>query len=124
MLYQAFWCKVLSWIYHLGQRLVLTHQKPDRLGSSLHTSSNFLQTTHACSWTAWQEQVLTLFYCARVVECTVSRAYFALHIPSHKVQIFKEKKIVFCTKVTPEAFLSIYQSLKITHLQGGTQMKL
>jgi hypothetical protein len=34
------------------------------------------------------------------------------------------KKIFFGTKVTAEAFLSISQNLKVTHLQEGTQTKL
>jgi hypothetical protein len=34
------------------------------------------------------------------------------------------KKIIFGTKVTSEAFLSISQNLKATRLQGCTQTKL
>jgi hypothetical protein len=37
---------------------------------------------------------------------------------------FLGKKIFFDTKVTSEAFLSIFQNLKVTRLQGGTQTKL
>ncbi len=55
---------------------------------------------------------------------TVSQAYFALHETLHKVQNFQEKKIIFGTKVTSEAFLSMSQNLKVTRLQGGTQTKL
>jgi hypothetical protein len=40
-----------------------------------------------------------------------------------KFKIFR-RKILFGTKLTSEAFLSISQNLKATCLQGGTQMKL
>jgi hypothetical protein len=50
---------------------------------------------------------------------TVSQAYFALH----KVPKFLGK-IFFGTKVTSKAFLSISQNLKVTWLQGCSQMKL
>jgi hypothetical protein len=58
-----------------------------------------------------------------IVHDTVSQAYFALHKTLHEVQNFKEK-IFFGTKVTPEAFLSISQDLKVTRPQGCTQTKL
>jgi hypothetical protein len=38
-------------------------------------------------------------------------------------KIFR-KKIFFGFKVTSEAFLNIFQNLKVTRLQGGTQTKL
>jgi hypothetical protein len=57
------------------------------------------------------------------IPVTVSQAYFALHKTLHKVQNFREK-LFFRTEVASGAFLSISQSLKVTCLQGGTQMKL
>ncbi len=39
-------------------------------------------------------------------------------------KFFREEKNLFGTKVTSEAFLSIFQNLKVTRLQGGTQTKL
>jgi hypothetical protein len=56
-------------------------------------------------------------------ETTVSQAYFALHKTLPKVQNLQEKNI-FGTNVTSEAFLSIFQNLKVTRLHGGTQTKL
>jgi hypothetical protein len=58
----------------------------------------------------------------------------ALNVPSarltlhstklcRKFKIFRKKNL-FGTKVTSEAFLSISQNLKVTHLQGCKQTKL
>ncbi len=55
---------------------------------------------------------------------TVSQAYFALDETLHKLKKMLEKNIFFRTKVTSEAFLSTFQNLKATRLQGCTQTKL
>jgi hypothetical protein len=57
---------------------------------------------------------------------TVSQAYFALHETFRLFRIVKnvEEKSIFGTEVTFEAFLSTFQNLKVTRLQGGPQTKL
>jgi hypothetical protein len=80
-----------------------------------------------CNWEfiCWHQDHsmtrLNLFHLRDHSTCTVSQAYFVLYETSHKVQNFKN---FFGTKVTSEAVLSIYQILKVTRLQWGTQTKL
>jgi hypothetical protein len=98
--------------------------RPSNCETWIFTKSNKNQATFVAFNTKLKRDLYTFDFWRSLVRCRVPSARLALHSTKlrTKFRIFREK-IYFVTELTSEKFLSIFQNLKVTRLQGCTQTK-